>query len=167
LLHRGGAACETLQFAVTPASGKNLWTGAGTSPNLNTWNGPIIQGADGTHHLFVPVYQHASLGKVIYYAHGTAAKIEGPYDWANPNISSTAINPAALVFPDSTGKLAYSLWIGGDIWVAADAAGPYTKTYENPASGNTAPAFSDGFFYATSQKTTTVVRSASLAGPWE
>lgn len=32
-----GAACETMQYAVTPASGKNLWTGAGTSENLNTW----------------------------------------------------------------------------------------------------------------------------------
>ena len=31
-----GVACETLQYAVTPASGKNLFTG---DPNLNTWNG--------------------------------------------------------------------------------------------------------------------------------
>ena len=52
---RGGPACETLQFAVTPATGRNLWTGAGTDESLNTWNGPIIEGEDGTHHLFVPV----------------------------------------------------------------------------------------------------------------
>ena len=65
-----GAACETLQYAVTPATGKNLWTGAGTSENLNTWNGPIIQGEDGTYHLFNPVYAHASLWHVDYYAHG-------------------------------------------------------------------------------------------------
>lgn len=167
-VHRGGPACETLQFAVTPASGKNLWAGAFTDESLNTWNGPIIRGADGTYHLFDPVYEHASLWKVIHYAHGTAAKIEGPYDWSGPNISSTAINPAALVFPDATtGKLVYSLWIGGDIWVAADAAGPYVKTFKNPAGGNTAPAFSDGFIYATSQSTTAVVRATGLAGPWE
>ena len=111
--------------------------------------------------------EHASLWKVIYYAHGTAAKIEGPYDWSSPNISSTAINPAALVFTDpTTGKLVYSLWIGGDILVAASAAGPYVKTYRNPAGSNTAPAFSDGFIYVTSQATTTVVRATSLAGPW-
>ena len=56
----------------------------------------------------------------------TASKIEGPYDWtSSPNISSSAINPAALVFPNATtGKTAYSLWIGGDILVASDAAGP-------------------------------------------
>ena len=33
-------ACETMQYAVTPASSKNLWTGKGTDENLNTWNGP-------------------------------------------------------------------------------------------------------------------------------
>ena len=122
---RGGRGDASVRRNPVMSSGKNLWTGAGTSPcqspNLNTWNGPIIQGVDGTHHLFVPVCLHASLWKVIYYAHGTAAKIEGPYDWSSPNISATAVNPAALVFQDSTGKLVYSLWIGGDIWVAADS----------------------------------------------
>lgn len=63
-----GAACQTSQYAVTPASGKNLWTG---DSRLNTWNGPIINGADGTFHLFDPVYQHGSLWNVMYYAHGT------------------------------------------------------------------------------------------------
>ena len=41
-----GDACQTLQYAVTPASGKNLWTGVS---DLNTWNGPIVTGADGIH----------------------------------------------------------------------------------------------------------------------
>lgn len=40
--------CESLQYAVTPASGKNLWTG---NASLNTWNGPILQGPDGVFHL--------------------------------------------------------------------------------------------------------------------
>ena len=73
-------------------------------------NGPIIQGADGKYHLFDPVYQHKSLWHVIYYAHGTASKIEGPYDWNNPNISSTVINPGALVLPDAKtpGKMVYT-----------------------------------------------------------
>ena len=163
----GGPACETLQYSVSPASGKNLWTGAGTNENLNTWNGPIIRGEDDTYHLFVPVYEHASLWKVIYYAHGTAAKIEGPYDWSSPNISSNAINPAALVFPNSTtGSLVYSLWIGNEIFVAKSAAGPYVKTFKNPMGGNTAPAFSDGSIYVTNQRTGTVMRAENLAGPW-
>jgi hypothetical protein len=163
----GGAACETLQYAVTPASGKNLWRGAGTSENLNTWNGPIIQGSDGKYHLFDPVYEHASLWKVIYYAHGTASKIEGPYDWSSPNITSSAINPAALVFPDAkTGKMIYSLWIGADIYVAADAAGPYAKKYKNPMPSNTAPAFLNGSIFATNQGTTEIKTATSLAGPW-
>jgi hypothetical protein len=52
---RGLPRCHTLQYAITPASGKNLWAGAGTSENRNTWNGPIIHGADGKNHLFDPV----------------------------------------------------------------------------------------------------------------
>ena len=60
----------------------------------------------------------------------------------------------------------YSLWIGGDILVADDAAGPYTKKYKNPMSGNTAPAFLDGVIYVTNQGTSKVVSSKSLAGPW-
>eukprot|EP01048_Picozoa_sp_COSAG05_P010060 COSAG05_NODE_866_length_6876_cov_11.223255_3_plen_233_part_00 len=162
-----GAACQTLQYAVTPASAKNLWTGVGTSENLNTWNGPIVQGADGKYHLFDPVYEHASLWKVIYYAHGTATKIEGPYDWSSPNITSNAINPAALVFPDAkTGKTTYSLWIGGDIYVADDAAGPYANKYKNPMGGNTAPAFFNGSIYVTNQRTSEIKTATSLAGPW-
>jgi hypothetical protein len=98
----------------------------------------------------------------------TASKIEGPYDWtSSPNISSSAINPAALVFPNATtGKTAYSLWIGGDILVASDAAGPYTKMYKNPMPGNTAPAHANGVFYVTNQATSTVMSATSLAGPW-
>ena len=35
-----GSECETLLYAVTPASGKDLWTG---NASLNTWNGPIVK----------------------------------------------------------------------------------------------------------------------------
>ena len=160
----GGAACESLIYAVTPASGKNLWTG---DANLNTWNGPIVTGADGTYHLFDPVYAHASLWTVLYYAHGTASSVAGPYDWSSPNISSNAINPAALVYPDAaTGAPVYTLWIGGDILVASSAAGPYTKTYSNPAPSNTAPAYYKGAFYVTDQDTSQLLTATSLKGPW-
>eukprot|EP01052_Picozoa_sp_SAG31_P056738 SAG31_NODE_16409_length_710_cov_1.042553_1_plen_184_part_00 len=50
-----GPQCATMQYAITPASAKNLWVGAGTNASLNTWNGPIVQGADGRFHLFDPV----------------------------------------------------------------------------------------------------------------
>ena len=105
---------------------------------------------------------------MIYYAHGTASNIEGPYDWNNPNISSTVINPGALVLPDAKtpGKMVYTLWIGGDIWVADDAAGPYAKKYKNPMGGNTAPAYANGTIYVTNQRTTEVKMAKSLAGPW-
>ena len=163
----GGDSCQTLIYATTPASGQNLWSGPFTDPNLNTWNGPIVTGADGTYHLFDPVYEHASLWNVIYYAHGVASKPEGPYDWSLPNISSNAINPAALVFPDATtGDLVYTLWIGNDILVASSVAGPYTKTYSNPAPSNSAPAFWKGTFYVTDQDTSRVLSATSLKGPW-
>ena len=62
----GGFFCQTLQYAETPASAKNLWTGSGTNESLNTWNGPIMQGVDGVFHLFDPVYEHKSLFRVKY-----------------------------------------------------------------------------------------------------
>jgi hypothetical protein len=160
----GGANCETLQYAVTPAGAKNLWTG---DPNLNTWNGPIVTAADGMYHLFDPVYQHASLWSVLYYAHGVSSAVAGPYDWSSPNISSNAINPAALVFPDpATGATVYSLWIGGDILTADSAAGPYTKFASNPAPSNSAPAFYKGSFYVTDQDTSQILSATSIKGPW-
>ena len=159
-----GAACETLTYAVTPAVSKNLWTG---SSNLNTWNGPIVPSPDGTFHLFDPVYDHASLWSVLYYAHGVSSNVEGPYDFSSPNISSNAINPAALVFPNATsGELVYSLWIGGDILLSSTAAGPYVKAYANPQPSNTAPAYYKGAFYVTDQGTTSLLTATSLAGPW-
>eukprot|EP01051_Picozoa_sp_SAG22_P018605 SAG22_NODE_3179_length_1873_cov_1.661218_2_plen_131_part_00 len=60
----------------------------------------------------------------------------------------------------------YSLWIGGDIWIADDAAGPYAKKYKNPMGGNTAPAYYKGNIYVTSQSTTKLMTATSLAGPW-
>jgi len=159
----GGDACEKLVYAVTPASGKNLWTG---SDQLNTWNGPIITGPDGTYHLFDPVYEHGSLWNVIYYAHGTSKAVEGPYDWSSPNISSTAINPAALVFPNaSTGEMVYSLWIGSEIFVAADPAGPFVQYARNPLPGNTATAYWQGKLYAMNQGNQ-ILSATSLSGPW-
>ena len=161
-----GSSCETMTFSVTPASAKNLWTG---SEDANTWNGPIVfSPQDETYHLFDPVYEHASLWKVLYYAHGVSASVEGPYDWSRfPNISSTAINPAALVFPNaSSGEPAYALFIGADILVSNNAAGPYVKAYANPQPSNTAPAFFNGAFYVTDQGTTSLLTATSLAGPW-
>ena len=165
----GGATCATLLYAAsTPASGQNLWTGASTDSNLNTWNGPIVQGADGVYHLFDPVYAHASLWTVLYYAHGTASSPAGPFEWTSqPNISSNAINPAALTYPDAaTGALVYSLWIGGDILTSNSAAGPYTKAFANPAPSNTAPAYYKGAFYVTDQDTSQLLTATSLKGPW-
>jgi hypothetical protein len=161
-----GATCATLTYATTtPASGQNLFTANATA---NSWNGPIIQGADGTFHLFDPIYEHGSLWSVMYYAHGTASSIAGPYDWSSqPTIASTAINPAALVYPDAaTGALVYTLWIGDDILVSNDAAGPYAKAYANPAPSNTAPAFYKGSFYVTDQDTSSLLTATSLKGPW-
>ncbi len=58
-----GANCATLTYATsTPASGQNLFTANATA---NSWNGPIIQGADGTFHLFDPIYEHGSPRKHV------------------------------------------------------------------------------------------------------
>ena len=112
------------------------------------------------------MYEHSSLWNVLYYAHGTSKAVEGPYDWTSPNISSTAINPAALVYPNaSTGAMVYSLWIGGDIFVASDPAGPFTQFARNPLPGNTATAYWKGALYAMNQANH-IQTATSLEGPW-
>ena len=163
-----GENCTTLQYRVTPASAKNLWTG---DAQLNTWNGPILRGSDGRSHLIVPVYEHGSLWNVIYIAHGVSASPTGPYDWTSlPNIShAPTINPGGLVFPNATtGEPVYSIWIGGDILTAADPGGPFVATFKYPGAdgGNPAPAFHNGAFFLTDQSTTQVHTTPSLTQPW-
>ena len=160
-----GAACETLQFSVSPASGKNLWTG---NASLNTWSGPIFRDPAGVFHFYVPVYEHASLWKVIYTAHGTASAIEGPYDWSSrPNISSTGLNPAGLIYPDpATGAPVYSLWDQKDILTSASADGPFVRAYSNPMPSSTAPCFSKGAFYLADQSMRRVLTTRALDAPW-
>lgn len=163
-----GSACETLLYAVTPASGKNLWTG---NLSLNTWNGPIIRDPTGLYHLYDPVYEHESLWSVVYTAHGISSTPAGPYDWSSrANISVAAINPAALVFPNATtGAETYSIWIGGSILLAESADGPFIKspfTYPGGDGSNPAPVFLNGSFYLTNQGTDQIWTTPSLDKPW-
>ena len=93
----GNDDCSSLQYKVTPASAKDIWTG---DSNLNTWSGPILHdAAAGKYHFISPVYEHASLWSVLYIAHGVADAPTGPYDWTSmANISAPpSINPGGLV----------------------------------------------------------------------
>jgi hypothetical protein len=163
-----GPACSTLQYKVTPASAKNVWTG---DENLNTWNGPILHGSDGLYHLIDPVYQHASLWNVIYIAHGVSTSPTGPYDWTSmANIShAPTINPGGLIYPDpTTGAPTYSIWLGGDILISSEASGPFVAKFKFPGGdgSNPAPAFHNGAFYLTNQGTTQILTTSSLDQPW-
>jgi hypothetical protein len=166
----GGAACSTLQYKVTPAGAKNVWTG---DENLNTWSGPILHdAAAGKYHLIDPVYEHGSLWNVIYIAHGVATSPTGPYDWTTlPNIShAPTINPGGLVFPNASagGAPVYSIWLAGDIMTSMSADGPYVARFKYPggAGGNPAPAFHAGNFYLTDQSTSQILTTPSLDQPW-
>lgn len=163
-----GSQCETLFYAVTPASGKNLWTG---NLSLNTWNGPIVQDEAGLYHLYDPVYENDSLWNVIYTAHGISSSPFGPYDWSSrANLSVAAINPAALVFKNATtGATVYSVWIGGKILIASSADGPFVQspyTYPGGDGSNPAPVFLNNTFFLTNQGTTQIWMTPSLDVAW-
>ena len=168
----GGAACETLIYATTPASGKNIWMGAGTNETLNSWNGPIIHAADG-YHAYIPIYNHASLWATIYTAHGVAPSPTGPFDWVSmPNLPVHDINPAALVYPNSSSPTGSStaVFLGGKIMIASSPAGPFSVSpYTYPGGGGSNPApilAKDGNLYMTNQGTTQIWTTPSLDKPW-
>lgn len=118
-----------------------------------------------TYHLYDPVYEHASLWKVLYYAHGTSSSPTGPFDFTS-NISLTTINPAGLVYPGAGGSSVYSLWIGSDILISDSASGPFVPTYKSPLGSNPAPTYYAGKFYLTDQATSKLYSTTALDQPW-
>lgn len=159
-----GPVCESLAFAMTPASGKSLFD-SGASHN-NTWGGPIISAPDGTFHLFSPLYRNGSLSGPTSTKHGVAHVITGPYDWtAFEDLPLTGENPAAVAFVDpATGKIVYSLWSGGEVHVADSPSSTFVAVagFTYPG-GNPAPIFHKGAWYMTNQQTTTIYTTPALA----
>ena len=162
-----GAACEQLAFAPTsPTSGKNLYN-AGSSEN-NTWNGPIITGEDGLLYAYVPLYKRGSLGGPFAVLRGVATSVAGPYTWETQPELPAAINPAAVAFTDpATGARVFSLWLGGRVFVAASAGGPWTPSPGATYPGvNPAPVFHGGAWYLTNQATAQVWTAPRLGASW-
>jgi hypothetical protein len=157
-----GATCSKLAFKTTPASGKSLYN---TSDPRNTWNGPIVSGPGGIFHIYVPLYDVGSLGKVTTTLHGVSTNVTGPWNWnARPNLSLTAINPAALVYNGSSGAPVYTLWVGGQVLTSASPDGPFAAivNFSYPG-GNPAPAYFGGAFYMTNQHTDQIWTTPELA----
>eukprot|EP00040_Diaphanoeca_grandis_P040755 m.262103 g.262103 ORF g.262103 m.262103 type:complete len:363 (-) comp44380_c0_seq1:127-1215(-) len=162
-----GVTCGKLAYALTPASAKSLYN---VSDPRNTWNGPIVTGPDGKYHLYNPIYHAGSLGGPTSVLHGVATNITGPYDWSSPPLKTNGgENPAAVVFKnETTGKMVYSIWIGGSIQVSDSPDGPFTKLDGSRyPGGNPAPVFHEGVFYMTSQKTTEISMTTNLGGSWK
>ena len=149
---------------MTPASGKSLFD-SGASHN-NSWGGPIMTAPDGTFHLFMPLYRNGSLSGPTSMKHGIAQVITGPYDWtAFEDLPLTGENPAAVAFVDpATGKKQYSLWSGGQVFVADSPSSKFSAVagFTYPG-GNPAPMFYNGSFYMTNQETTTIFTTPALA----
>jgi hypothetical protein len=167
-----GAQCETLLYATTPAAAQNIWSGPNTSETLNSWNGPILHAADGTYHAYIPIYETQSLWSTIYTAHGVSSSPTGPYDWtAKPNLPVHDINPAALVYPNSSSPTGSTtaVFLGGKVMIADSPDGPFSVspyTYPGGGGSNPAPIFKDGALYMTNQGTSTVWTTPSLDKPW-
>lgn len=159
-----GPFCESLAFAMTPASGKSLFD-SGASRN-NTWGGPIMTAPDGRFHLFSPLYRNGSLSGPTTMKHGVATVVTGPYDWTTyGDLPLTGENPAAVAFVDAvTGKKVYSLWVGGEVHVADSPASPFVTVagFSYPG-GNPAPIYYQGAWYLTNQKTLQIFTTPRLA----
>lgn len=144
-----GPACGVLGYAITPKSGFNLYT---DSDPRNTWNGAILQGTDGLYHCYNPIFPVGELGGTTTLMHGTATNVTGPFEWS-PSMDITIPElgsfdgPKSVVFTEA-GRTKYSLWLGGNVWVADSAAGPFTmvQAFKYPGH-NPAPIWHNGSFY--------------------
>jgi hypothetical protein len=168
----GGQQCDSLQYATTPASAKNIWSGAGTNETFNSWNGPIIHAPDGTYHAYIPVYEHLSLWATLYTAHGVSSSPTGPFDWTSmPDLPVHDINPAALIVPNASSPTNFTtaVFLGGKIMIADSPEGPFTvSSWSYPGGGgsNPAPIYKDGALYMTNQGTANIWTTPSLDQPW-
>ena len=164
-----GASCESLAYAKTPVSGKDLYpfnnTGAAIVPStsLNTWNGPIVGPVDGEYHFYNPIYHANSLLSGNGIMHGVSKAIAGPYNWfTHPHIKG-GTNPAAVTYVDpADGKTKYTLWQGA-VQQSESPNGPWVEVMKRYPGGNPAPVFHKGAWYFTSQSTTEVMTTPTLS----
>lgn len=163
-----GENCGTIGYAIVPASRAKDMDIFNASNPINTWGGPIIgPEKDGKYHAFIPKYAPGALFGAKHVLHGTADTITGPYSWAAMTDVAGGINPAFLIFPNTSNgnQPVFSLWLRGKIHVADSAAGPYRvleASYPGAPNANPAPVFHDGAFYLTTQHTDTVWMTPSL-----
>ena len=159
----GGARCGELQYKVTPAVAKSLFP---VNDTRNTWNGPIFgPDAEGTYHIFDPVYPKGNLGRSTSMLHGVASAIEGPWDWdARKDLGDLGDNPAFVAFQDGN-QTKYALWVGGAVRVATDLDGPYAEVARY-SGGNPAPVYHNGAWFYTTQNPKTIWTAPTLGAPW-
>ena len=92
------------------------------------------------------------LGNTTTLLHGTSHNITGPYLWGKqPDIIIPRLGPfdgpKSVVYTEA-GKTKYSLWLGGHVYLANHAAGPFTMLEGFTYPGhNPAPIYHKGAFY--------------------
>ena len=161
-----GSACGVMAYAkTTPASGRSLFP---ESDARNSWNGAIMRGADGVYHCYNPIYPVGELGGATTLMHGTSDKVTGPYAWPKaaaipiPTLGSFD-GPKSVVYTDENNVTKYSLWFGGFVYLADDAAGPWQVIPDFHYPGhNPAPVFHDGAFYTIVSMTTGIMTTPKL-----
>lgn len=164
-----GASCETMGFAtVTPASGKSLYP---ISDPQNTWNGPIVRSSDGKYHMYNALYKEHKLSSPPSVLHGVADSVTGPYNWTSHKsiCDQCGENAASVVGPIAKGQSnVVSIWVGGNIWTAPTADGPFSQLPNGKyPGGNPAPIYLNGTWYMTNQHTDEILTTPRLdAGSW-
>jgi len=160
-----GSSCGVLAYKTTPRSGFNLYT---ESDPHNTWNGAILRGSDdGLYHCYNPLFPPGELGGTTTLMHGTATNITGPWKW-DPKMDipipllGAFDGPKSVVFTED-GKTRYSLWLGGNVYLADSAAGPFTmlEGFKYPGH-NPAPLFHNGSFYTITSMSGSIMTTPRL-----
>merc|ERR1712166_628457 len=170
-----GSSCGVLAYKTTPRSGFNLYTESDPhyteSDPRNTWNGAILRGtdefSDGLYHCYNPLFPPGELGGTTTLMHGTATNITGPWKWdpkmdiAIPLLGAFD-GPKSVVFTED-GKTRYSLWLGGNVYLADSAAGPFTMLagFKYPGH-NPAPLFHNGSFYTITSMSGSIMTTPRL-----
>lgn len=145
-----GPQCERMRFKPVAFP-----QGYGMAPNLTSWGGNVLRGADGRYHLYVSAMANHCLlntwGSNSRIEHAVSDDITGPYAFRDVAVDVWSHNSAPIALPDGT----YAI-----VHIGSGAGG-------NPKNCSAAPYLGPPAAPLLSEAGSSIHVARSLDGPWQ